>query len=113
MDFRDLKSFNLALLGKHVWRIIYYLDSLLSRVFKAKYFSNSNILETSPKGNASFTWKSISAASPLVRKGVRWRVGNGMNIDVWRDPWIHRDGLYCPITPNFSQNADLKVADLI
>lgn len=71
MGFRDLESFNLALLGKQVWRIIHFPNSLLSRVLKAKYFPNSDVLEAVPKGNASFTWKSMCAAIPIVRKGIR------------------------------------------
>lgn len=38
MGFRDLRSFNLAMLGKQIWLILHYPDSLLSRVLKAKYF---------------------------------------------------------------------------
>lgn len=38
MGFRDLKSFNKALLAKQGWRLQTNTQSLFSRVFKAKYF---------------------------------------------------------------------------
>ena len=38
MGFKDLKSFNLALLAKQGWRLQTHHNSLFCRVFKAKYF---------------------------------------------------------------------------
>ncbi|KAL0006736.1 hypothetical protein SO802_008238 [Lithocarpus litseifolius] len=39
MGFRDLKAFNLALLTKQGWRIMENPNSLVHRVYKAKYFA--------------------------------------------------------------------------
>ncbi|KAL0386166.1 UNVERIFIED_CONTAM: hypothetical protein Sradi_3010900 [Sesamum radiatum] len=33
-----LGAFNIAMLAKQLWRVIIYLDSLLNRVWKQKYF---------------------------------------------------------------------------
>lgn len=85
MGFRDLRSFNLALLRKQVWRIILFPHSLLSRIFKAKYFPHCDVLDSIPKANASFTWKSISSAIVLIRHGIRMRIGNGIDTNVWSD----------------------------
>lgn len=113
MGFRDLKSFNLVLLGKQIWRIIFYPNSLLSRVCKAKYFPHTDVLQASPNSSASFTWKSICSALEVIRKGVCWRVGNGLNIDIWKDGWIPRDTCFTPITLNLKQHINMKVATLI
>ena len=40
LGFKDLEQFNLALLGKQVWRLIHNIDSLLYKVIKVKYFPN-------------------------------------------------------------------------
>lgn len=54
MWFRSLGNFNISLF-KQGWRLINFLDSLLSRVLKAKYYPRSNFLNV-PLGNmASFT----------------------------------------------------------
>lgn len=57
--FRDLRSFNIAMLGKPIWRIIYYPNALLSRILKAKYFPNCDVLDAIPKGSSSFTEKHL------------------------------------------------------
>jgi hypothetical protein len=38
--FKDLECFNLALLAKQGWRLIHNSDSLVSPIFKEKYYPN-------------------------------------------------------------------------
>jgi ribonuclease HI len=88
MGFRDFHSFNLAMLGKQVWRLISDPTSLCARVLGAKYFPDNNVLRAGPKGGCSFTWQSISASIPTFNRGYIWRVGDGEKINIWSDPWI-------------------------
>lgn len=88
LGFRDLNAFNLALLAKQVWRLLTQPNTLLARLLKAKYYPRNNILEAKGAANCSYTWRSIVAAIPLINMGVRWRVGNGEDIRVWKDRWI-------------------------
>ena len=44
MGFKDLKEFNLALLVKQGWRILENPNSLVYRVYKAKYFAKESFL---------------------------------------------------------------------
>lgn len=44
MGFQNLQAFNLAMLAKQAWRILTSLDSLIARIYKAKYFPSSDIL---------------------------------------------------------------------
>jgi hypothetical protein len=59
MGFRDIHCFNLALLGKHVWRILSEPDSLCARVLKGKYFPSGDLVNGPLKKGSSFTWQSI------------------------------------------------------
>ena len=62
MRFRDIRSFNLAMIAKQGWRLLQERDSLLYRCFKAKYFPRCNFLEANDKPNSSYVWKSLMAA---------------------------------------------------
>ena len=75
LGFRDLHSFNLALLAKQCWRLIQNPDSLCARVLSAKYYPEGNILKAGPKKSSSFTWQSIVAGIQTFKRGCIWRVG--------------------------------------
>lgn len=61
LGFRDLQSFNLALLAKQGWRMLINPDSLLTRIFKARYFPNSSFLEA-PLGSRPSTTRGCVCA---------------------------------------------------
>ena len=88
MGFRDLKSFNKALLAKQGWRLQTNTQSLFSRVFKAKYFPDSEFTEASLGKHPYFAWRSIMSAQTVVKKGRKWRVGNGKSIQIWFEDWL-------------------------
>jgi hypothetical protein len=99
VGFRDMRLFNQALLARQAWRLIQCQDTLCAQLLKAKYYPNGSIIDTVFSGNSSSTWNAIAYGLELLKKGVIWRVGNGANIHVWRDPWIPRDAMHTPKTP--------------
>lgn len=82
MGFRDFQKFNNAMLAKQVWRLIHHKDTLLYRVFSAKYFPNGCILEGPIHPKCSYVLRSILQACEVIHKGAIWKVGNGEIIDV-------------------------------
>ena len=94
MGFRDIHSFNLALLAKQGWWLLQHPASLFCRVFKAKYFPQTNFLHASMGSNPSYIWRSFLAAQDLLRRGSRWQIRNGTRINIWEDCWsstkLHR-----------------------
>ena len=54
LGFQDTENFNLALLGKQVWRLIHNQDSLFYKVFKAKFFPTCSIMDEGVKTNGSY-----------------------------------------------------------
>lgn len=49
----------------------------------------------------------------MVRLGVRWRIGDGRNVDIWRDKWIPIENCHIPFTPNLRGMTDTSIASLI
>ena len=71
MGFRDLQSFNLALLAKQGWRLQTNTSSLFYKVYKAKYFPGCEFVEANMGNQPSYAWRSIMATQSLVRRGMR------------------------------------------
>ncbi|BFG14167.1 hypothetical protein CerSpe_004410 [Prunus speciosa] len=90
LNFRELRAFNLALLAKQGWRLCQHPNSLVARLFRAKYYPGSDFLLAPEGNNPSFCWRSIFAAKQVLERGMRWQVGNGSSIRVWFDKWIPR-----------------------
>lgn len=95
LGFRDLHGFNLALLGKHIWNMCNKPTSLVSKIFKARYFRDTHILQASKGCDSSFIWTGIWEAKEQLRAGFRWVLGDGKNIRVFKDPWIKGKKEFC------------------
>ncbi|KAH9696063.1 putative reverse transcriptase/RNA-dependent DNA polymerase [Citrus sinensis] len=112
LGFRDLTSFNQALVAKQAWRLLQLPNSLLARVLQAKYYKYSSLLNATAGSNPSFIWKSILWGRQVIDKGARWRVGNGRKIRTYKDNWLPRPDTFKPISPQ-KLPAKTMVAELI
>ncbi|KAA3468559.1 reverse transcriptase [Gossypium australe] len=88
LGFRRMDQFNIALLAKQGWRLLNFPDSLVAKVFKAKYFPDSNFLQSRLGSSCSYIWRSIWATKGILEKGLLWKVGTGENISISQDYWI-------------------------
>lgn len=68
MGFCNIRYFNLALLGKQGWRLLKFQDKLVSKVFKARYYSKGTFLTAEIGHNPSYIWRSIMATQEVIRK---------------------------------------------
>jgi hypothetical protein len=112
LGFRDAYAFNIAMLAKQSWRLLWNPNSLCAKILKAKYFRDGDVLGAQPREGMSYTWRSILKGLELLKKGVIWRVGNGENIRIWEDPWLPCGITRKPITPRRGIILS-KVSDLI
>lgn len=102
-----------ALLAKQAWRILNHPDSLFSRLFKSRYFDQSNFLSAKNGPRPSYAWRSIQFGKELLTQGLRKHVGDGRTISVWVDNWIEGDVRRRPLMKNIFVDLLLKVSDLI
>ena len=71
MEFKDLSLFNDALLAKQTWRLLHDKSSLFYRVFKAKYFPNTSVMEAKIPANSTYAWKSIMKGRNVIKQGTK------------------------------------------
>lgn len=88
LGFRKLYDFNLAFLGKQGWRLITKQDSMVSKVYKARYYPDSNFLIAKIGSNPNYVWRSILESQELLKSGVARRVGNSFTVDIIHDSWL-------------------------
>lgn len=88
LGFRQLYEFNVALLGKQGWRLISDEHSLVSRLYKARYYPNESFLTAKVGNNPSYIWRSILEAHILLKKGSVRRISSGKEVSILNDPWL-------------------------
>jgi hypothetical protein len=112
LGFRDLHLFNMAMLSRQAWRLLTNPDTLCAQVLKAKYFPNKELLQCTARRGISYSWRSILKGMELLKQGLIWRIGDGMQTNIWTDPWIPRGSTRRPATPR-GPSLLTKVAELI
>ncbi|KAL0800742.1 hypothetical protein Bca101_055917 [Brassica carinata] len=111
--FRDLETFNDALLAKIGWRILRNPNSLVAQVLLGKYCKDTSFWECSAPNSASHGWKSILAGREILKLGTGWEVGNGESINLWTEPWLSLDSPTMPIGPPTEGQTHFTVSDLL
>ena len=92
--------FNDSLLAKQAWRLLNNKSSLFYKVFKARFFPNSLLMEAANSRMGSYAWKSILRRRDIIQRGALWRVGSGEKINIWQHRWLPRKHpTYLPTCP--------------
>lgn len=71
LRFKRLKEFNIAMLMKQGWRIINNIKLFVTNLMRAKYFQNTNFLNTRLGSNPSYMWMSIVEAREVLKAGCK------------------------------------------
>ena len=82
------------MLAKQGWRILTNPNSLMARVYKAKYFPHVDVLNSKKGSNPYYAWRSIHNNLKVIRKGTRWKVGNARRIHIWDNKWLPTPSTY-------------------
>lgn len=90
LGFRDIKIFNLVLIGKQLWKMMHNQDFLLIRIYKSSTMQNLIHLKLVCGLRLSYAWRSIHAAQKLIKQGARKLIGSGEETKVWQVQWIQK-----------------------
>ena len=113
LGFRDLKSFNLALLAKQGWRLLHQPHSLIFQVLKAKYFPHYEFLEANAGYRPSYAWRSIASTRPVLKLGLRWHIGDVKSVRITKDPWLPLSSSFRSLSALNNLNSNERVSVLI
>ncbi|XP_010513530.1 PREDICTED: uncharacterized protein LOC104789549 [Camelina sativa] len=113
LGFRNVDAFNTALLAKQLWRLIEAPDTLFARVFKGRYYRNSNPMDPIRSYSPSYGWRSITSARSFVNKGLIIRVSSGESISIWTDPWVPAQSPRPAFSKGPLKDPSLKISQLI
>ncbi|WJX28566.1 hypothetical protein P8452_17266 [Trifolium repens] len=113
LGFRDFQSFNMAMVAKQGWNLMSNPSSLVARVYKARYFPQTSLLDSNLGNNPSFAWRSIWRARQVLINGCRWQIGDGKNIKIMHEPWLRDKQERCVSGPQHQDVYDLLVHHLL
>lgn len=88
LGFRRLREFNLAMLSKQAWNLIQNPNSLVGRVYRARYYQNTDFLNARKGNNPYFIRSSLLETQEIILRHSRWRVGDGTTIRILEDRWL-------------------------
>jgi exonuclease III len=99
LGVRKLIPFNLALLGKWLWRFGSEESHLWRRVVAAKYgVDRGGWISNSPRGTHGCSlWRHIRMGWPVFSTHIRFEVGLGTRVSLWHDSWCS----VCPLKELF------------
>ncbi|KAG7536796.1 Endonuclease/exonuclease/phosphatase superfamily [Arabidopsis suecica] len=113
LGFRDLQSFNDALLAKLSWRILTKPECLLAKILLGKYCHTSSFLESKVPASTSHGWRGICVGRDLLKTQLGRLIGNGATTDIWYDSWLSTSSPQKPMGPAPFSSHKLKVSALI
>lgn len=91
------------------------ISPAFGRLWKKKNICiTTSFFEYNPKANDSYIWKKILAQRDLMRKDIRWKIGNGQSINFWLDNWLGQTNLCSLLNINSKTvDMDLKLGQFI
>jgi hypothetical protein len=95
------------------WRLITNEQSLVARMFKAKYHPKGTFLQAKSTSNMSYTWRSILKSRQLLIKGSYWLIGDASQVNIWTDNWLPNQHGFKVWTPKPTTTDYTFVKDLI
>ena len=113
MGFKNLKAFNMAMIGKQAWKLVTSPNLLITKLLKAKYYPRSDYFGAAAGHNPSYVWRGLWKVQEMVRRRFQWSIGTGESISVWLQPWLGNQDHLMPISELHAMWSEHKVANLL
>jgi hypothetical protein len=85
----------MAMVAKQGWNFMMKPDTLVAKIYKARYFPKTSFFDSHLGSSPSYAWRSIWKSRQVLINGCRWRIGDGTTINVMNEPWLTKeDGLW-------------------
>ncbi|KAL9669643.1 hypothetical protein QQ045_007190 [Rhodiola kirilowii] len=85
VGFKELSTFNDALLAKQIWRLMEKPESMCSKLLKGKYYKDTTPLSCHMRNRPSLVWRNIWTAGQKVKQWIQ-PSDNGEEIRWTREP---------------------------
>ncbi|MCH81151.1 putative non-LTR retroelement reverse transcriptase, partial [Trifolium medium] len=88
LGLRRLETMNQACLAKVGWKLYTGADDMWCEVLRGKYNCHNFKDEGVSCASASSLWKNIIKLRPNLNNYCFWAIGNGADVEAWKDAWI-------------------------
>lgn len=112
LGIKSAEKQNLALLAKLGWKVNVQDDSLWANILRDKYLNNHDISSWPRNRPASHIWRGIVDSHSDLQKGLKWVIGDGKRVDIWKD-WWSGDTPLALLYPGVHTTLNSKVEELI
>jgi hypothetical protein len=99
----------MAMVAKQAWNFVSKPESLVARIYKARYFPRSSLFDATIGVNPSYAWRSIWKSRVVLLNGCMWKIGDGSKIMIISEPWIRGDDNFRLDAPQVQSMYDLNV----
>ncbi|WCJ37950.1 Retrovirus-related Pol polyprotein from type-1 retrotransposable element R2 [Euphorbia peplus] len=89
----DLKSWNKAAIGKHIWDIISEKSSLWAKWIIANKLKKLSFWGITKPLEASWSWRKLVQLRECFRGKFSYSLGDGTSFRFWTDPWMSGSSL--------------------
>ncbi|KAK9938970.1 hypothetical protein M0R45_015680 [Rubus argutus] len=80
---------------------------------KARYYPNTTFLDAMVMPDMSFSWRSILTGRNILTNGMRFQIGSGNSVSLWKDPWLPLPYSFKPFSPPMDGTESWLVGDII
>ncbi|WOL20299.1 hypothetical protein Cni_G29103 [Canna indica] len=87
LEVKDLNIFKIAIHVKRILQILNNKDQIWSKLINVRY-TGLHPWRADKRGRVCWTTKAIINAMEILRDGLKIKIGDGRNANIWQDPWI-------------------------